>query len=84
MVDTSYNIAGWQRATLEVEGREYTANIKRCERPSPEFGVDGGRIIKLDLWEDGRLVAVYDRGWDRLPETLRAERAVHMLLHDYN
>lgn len=34
-----------------------------------QFGINGGRISKLDVRKDDVVVAAYDRGWDVEPKT---------------
>lgn len=44
----------------------------------------GGRISKLMLKQDGRVVYNYDRGEDIEPLTREAEMALAILIHEYN
>ena len=43
-----------------------------------------GRISKLMLKQDGRVVYNYDRGEDVEPQTPEAEKALAVLIHEYN
>lgn len=58
--------------------------IKHYEEPSEEYGISGGRISKLMLKQDCRVVYNYDRGEDVEPLTPEAEKALAILLHEYN
>ena len=57
--------------------------VKHYEEPS-KYGIDDGRISKLTLKQDGKVVANYDRGWDVKPKTPEAEAALAILMKDYN
>lgn len=57
--------------------------VKRYAEGS-EYGIDGGRISKLELRIDGRTVCHYDRGWDIKPTCEEAEKALAILLHEFN
>ena len=54
--------------------------MKVYEKPSKRYGINGGRISKLTIKIDGRVVANYDRGWDIEPADDVAEKAVQILL----
>ena len=58
--------------------------VKQYEEPSEEYGISGGRISKLMLKQDGRVVYNYARGEDVEPLTPEAEKALAILLHEYN
>lgn len=49
-----------------------------------KYGINGGRIRKLTVRVDGAVTAGYDRGWNVPPEDDAAQKAVAILLHDYN
>ena len=42
--------------------------VKTCKEPSETYGIDGGRIIKMQIKIDGQTVVNYDRGWDIKPD----------------
>ena len=48
-----------------------------------EYGINGGRISKLTLTIDGRVVYNYDRGEDLPPQNEAAEKALAILLAEY-
>lgn len=57
--------------------------VKHFEEGS-KFGIDGGRISKLMLKENGTVVANYDRGWDIKPTDEESEIALAILMKEYN
>lgn len=57
--------------------------VKHYENES-QFGIDNGRISKLTLVQDGKVVYNYDRGEDIEPQTSEAEKALAILLKEYN
>lgn len=57
--------------------------VKHYENES-QFGIDNGRISKLTLVQDSKVVYNYDRGEDIAPQTSEAETALAILLKEYN
>lgn len=57
---------------------------KHFDEPSEEYGIDGGRISKLMLKQDGMVVYNYDRGMDIEPQTKEAEKALAFLMYEHN
>ena len=57
--------------------------VKHYENPS-KYGINNGRISKLMLKIDGKVVANYDRGWDMKPQNEAAEIALQILLYQYD
>ena len=79
----------WTQGTIGVKdsnGRMVSVSywIKHYEEPSEEYGISGGRISKLMLKQDGRVVYNYDRGLDVPPQNEAAEMALAILMHEYN
>ena len=79
----------WTQGTIGVKGSNgrmasITYWVKHYEEPSEEYGISGGRISKLMLKQDGRVVCNYDRGEDINPQTPEAEKARAILIHEYN
>ena len=79
----------WKQGAIGVKdenGRMVSVNywIKHYEEPSEEYGISGGRISKLMLKQDGRVVYNYDRGEDVPPQNEAAEMALAILMHEYN
>ena len=78
----------WTQGTIRVKdsnGRMVSVTfwVKHYEEES-QFGIDNGRISKLMLKQDGRVVYNYDRGEDIEPLTREAEKALAILIHEYN
>ena len=76
----------WTQGTIRVKdsnGRMVSVTfwVKHYEEES-QFGIDNGRISKLMLKQDGRVV--YNRGEDVEPQTPEAEKALAVLIHEYN
>ena len=57
--------------------------VKHYDNES-QFGIDNGRISKLTLVQDSKVVYNYDRGEDVKPQTSEAEKALAILLKEYN
>ena len=57
--------------------------VKHYENES-QFGIDNGRISKLTLVQDSKVVYNYDRGEDIAPQTSEAKTALAILLKEYN
>lgn len=81
----------WQEGTIGIlinkaTGKGYITVhyiLKVYDEPS-EFGINSGKISKLQLKQDGEIVANYDRGWDIYPTTKEAELALCILLNRHN
>ena len=79
----------WKQGAIGVKdsnGRMVSVSywVKHYEEPSEEYGISGGRISKLMLKQNGRVVYNYDRGKDIEPLTPEAEKALAILIHEYN
>lgn len=77
----------WKEGTIGVPtgNGKYTAvhyTAKVYDEPS-DFGINGGRISKLTLKQDGKFVYNYDRGLDLDCQTEEAEVALAILLKEY-
>ena len=81
----------WQEGTIGIPvdkatGKSYITihyALKVYDEPS-EFGINHGKISKLESRQDGEIVANYDRGWDICPTTKEAELALCILLNRHN
>lgn len=74
----------WDKVTVRVNDEKYTAWIKHYEEGS-RFGIDGGRISKLQIKDmNDKTVVNYDRGWDIRPETAEQAAAVETILKGWN
>lgn len=58
--------------------------VKHFNSPSEEYGIDGGRISKMQIKIDGRTTLNYDRGWDMEPEDEATQLAFQILMKQYN
>ena len=79
----------WKQGAIGVKdsnGRMVSVSywIKHYDKPSEEYGISGGRISKLMLKQDGRVVYNYDPGEDGELQTPEAEKARAILLHEYH
>jgi hypothetical protein len=84
------NIIMWKEGTIGVptgDGKLTAAHYwcKHFDEPS-EWGIDGGRISKLQIKIEGRIVVNYDRGWDVEPdeENEATMVAYGILMKEYN
>lgn len=62
----------WINGTTKIGETEFTYQAKQYDLGS-EFGINGGRISKLEIRRGGRTVAHYDRGWDIRPADKETE-----------
>ena len=82
---------GWHEGTIGIPIKGTTTTkvahywVKAYEEGS-EFGIDGGRISKLEIRIDGKKVAHYDRGWEIEPDENdeAAMIAFTICMKDYN
>ena len=73
----------WKEGSLKVHDSVFHYWMKRYDEGS-QFGIDGGRISKLMLKRNGKMVANYDRGWDIEPVDEGAALALGILMKEYN
>ena len=73
----------WKEGSIGIHGTPYHYWIKVFEEGS-EFGIEGGKISKLMLKRDGKVVCNYDRGWDIKPVDTDTEYALAILLKSEN
>lgn len=55
----SSGFSNWTNGS--VDGFDFC--VKHYKHGSP-YGIENGRISKLEIRKDGKIVANYDRGWD--------------------
>ena len=72
------NCPNWTRGSI----LGFTFSIKHYERGS-EHGIDGGRVSKLEIRKDNRILVNYDRGWDIEP-TDETREAYNLILEKFN
>jgi hypothetical protein len=73
----------WKQGSIKVGSSTISYWVKSFEEGS-QFGIDKGRISKLMLKRDGRVIANYDRGWDIMPIDSEAEAALADLMKKFN
>jgi hypothetical protein len=73
----------WKEGNLKIHDSIFHYWMKVYEEGS-QFGIDGGRISKLILKRDGKVVCNYDRGWDLEPADPDTQLALELLLHKEN
>ena len=73
----------WSEGKIEVDGKEVQYWVKHYEEGS-EWGIDGGRISKLECRVDDVKILNYDRGWDKKPTTKLGKDAYAAILKMYN
>ena len=62
---------------------EHTYSVKHYEVGSI-YGINGGRISKLDIRKDGKILVNYDRGWDVAPQGAEVLAVYNQLLEQFN
>ena len=75
----------WKEGTLGIpdgKGGHIICHywMKVYDRPSTQYGINGGRISKLMIKINGMVTANYDRGWDVQPMDDATETALRILL----
>ena len=76
----------WSHGTVTLgNGRAFAFHMKHFENPS-DFGIDGGRISKLDIRTaaTNKVVVNFDRGWDIKPRTSDHKAVLNALKAKYN
>ena len=73
----------WKQGTLKINGKVYRYWIKQYDTGSV-YGIDGGRISKLMIKLEGKIVCSYERGWDIQPTDDEAKEALNMILKAEN
>lgn len=72
----------WREGSIKVHDSIIHYWVK-CYENGSEFGIDEGRISKLMLKRNGKIIANYDRGWDIEPVDEDAEIALAILLLEH-
>lgn len=70
---------GWK----EITKNGLTAVFLAFDKPSEEYGIDGGRISKLEIRKGNKVLCNYDRDWDMKPEA-EAEGFYNEIIKKYN
>ena len=74
----------WNKGSIKIENQTFTYSAKVYGEASEDYGIDGGKISKLEIRLGDFPVARYDRGWDIEPETENAQLALLAILHNFN
>lgn len=61
----------------------YLFYAKVYEGPS-EYGIDKGRVSKLEISKGGQCLCRYDRGWDILPEGEEVKAVYREIIGQFN
>jgi len=83
MARTNISNKLWKEGTLRVYGSSFRYWAKVYDEGS-EWGIEGGRVSKLEIKRDGETVCNYDRGWDIEPVDADTQLAMEIILHEYN
>ena len=73
----------WDKLIIHVNDKTFTAYAKHYDEPS-KYGIDGGRISKLEIDDEHGTVVNYDRGWDIKPKTPEEAAAYETVLKAFN
>ena len=73
----------WKEGSLRVNGEIFHYWMKQFDEGS-QWGIDGGRISKLMLKRNGKVVYNYDRGEDVATVDKNTAFALEILLHSEN
>lgn len=80
---TGFNNKLWREGALKVKNTSFRYWAKVYDQGS-EYGIYGGRVSKLMIKQNDKIVCNYDRGWDVEPTDATAQLALEILLHEYN
>jgi hypothetical protein len=73
----------WSEGSIKIGSNIIHYWVKHFEEASV-FGIEEGRISKLMLKCNSKVIANYDRGWDIEPSGKDAEIALAILMEKYN
>lgn len=76
----------WSEGIIRIAGNPETKCeywVKHFDLPS-EWGIDGGRISKLEIRANGKTTCLYDRGWGTKLEDDATQQAYEQLMKKYN
>lgn len=58
--------------------------VKTCSEKSETYGIEGGRILKMEIRVDGKQTLLYERDWEVEPEDEASQLAYAVLLKKFN
>ena len=73
----------FSEGSINIEGVEVFYSVKHFDKGS-EWGIEGGRISKLECRANGKTILHYDRGWDMEPETELGYLSYATLIDKFN
>ena len=73
----------WHEGSLKVKDSIFHYWVKSFDEGSV-FGIEEGRISKLMLKRNGKVVCNYDRGWDIEPVDEETQIALAILMKEHN
>ena len=73
----------WSEGSIKVRNSLFHYWVKHYDEPS-EWGINEGRVSKLTLKRDGKIVYNYDRGLDVETVDEETKLALAILLKEYN
>ena len=80
--------AMWNKGSLLIptDDGEKTCRycVKTCGEKSETYGIEGGRIIKMEIRVDGKQTLLYERGWEVEPEDETTQLAYAVLIKKFN
>ncbi|WP_295088251.1 hypothetical protein [Ruminococcus sp.] len=78
----------WKEGTIGIPKKEGGYTVvhywAKVYKKKSKYGIEGGKISKATLKINGEVVYNYDRGLDVSPQTEAAEKALAILLYEYN
>lgn len=74
----------WSKGSLNINGTECSYWVKHYDEPSETYGINEGRISKLEIRIAGKATCNYDRGWDIRPQDAATRKAYAQLLKKFN
>lgn len=81
----------WSKGTIRIPDTQDKEKVTVCsycvkhyKEPSELYGINGGRISKLEIRTDGKIACHYDRGWDIEAADEKTQIALSILLNDYH
>lgn len=74
----------WSKGSLNINGTEATYFVKHFEESSEVYGINEGRISKLEIRVNGKTTCNYDRGWDIEPKDETTRKAYEELIRRFN
>ena len=73
----------WSEGSIKVRNSLFHYWVKHYDEPS-EYGINEGRVSKLTLRRNGKIVCNFDRGLDVEAVDEETKLALAILLKEYN